>query len=246
MAAHTCTCTRMHMNTHACNDMCTRTRMHTQAHGALDGHAATAGASHAGGHGTPGGGGSPHLLGNSSKFRRSPGHAVLRNPVAQPVPAAGGIRFPQSFPRGPSRSPSGCPGSPSPPGFQLLGGAPSTPRAVIKVCASSPARFVSLTQGPEAIPMSHLACPAHRVLPNMSCLSCPACHILPAASQQPDPPVPQRQLDRSCTLNSGSGGTRTVQEGKPSSPRDGEGTAGAGWKPWSRGAPVVSQPGAKL
>lgn len=221
-------CARTHRNTPARDHACTRARTHARAHGALDGHTAAAGASCAG-HRAPGGGGVPRLLGDSSKFRRSPGHAAPRNPAAQPVAAAGRIRVPLSFPPGPSWSPSTRSGSAVPvaPRFPAARGKQPAPH-VLSLRRFLPSPLCQPESGAGGHPrvtsgVSCPPCPARHVLPAVSyhraLPPCPAHRVLPAASPQPDPPAPPQQLDGSCTLGRGSGWARTVREGKPSSPR---------------------------
>lgn len=59
----------------------------------------------------------PPLLGNSSKFRPSLGHARLRNPAAQPVPATGGDPVPAELSPRAKPGPERVPGVPVTPGF---------------------------------------------------------------------------------------------------------------------------------
>lgn len=171
---------RVHSDTHA------RDHARTNKHTGLG--TATAGPSHAG-HGmpetsrglaTPGGPcrllcpmprggqlGPPLLLVNSSKFRPSPGHAGLRNPASTAGPSRRqGSVSRRAFPEGKACL---CLGSPSPPGFPLLGDAPSTPRAVIKDPLG-----VRFLPSPFCQPESRTRC-HHLVLPAAPQAAKPAC-----------------------------------------------------------------------
>lgn len=182
----------------------------------LEGHAAAQPHAWRGGEG-----GAPSLLGNSSKFRPSLGHARLRNLAAQPVPATGRDPVPAELsPRAkpvPSRGPhrsgvSGSSGShPAPHVLSLQ---------IPWVCASSPALFVSLTHRPEAIPVS---CPPRPACRNPDSRTC----LYPSRSwTDPAPWAVALGGHTQCKSQAGVGNT--------SSPRAFLGTPTAGWKPWSR------------
>lgn len=115
----------------------------------------------------------PPFLGNSSKFRPSLGHARLRNPAAQPVPATGGDPVPAELSPRAKPGPERVPGVPVTPGFPAPRGGHPAPHVLSLripwVCASSPARFVSLTHRPDAIPTSCPPRPARRIPGSRTC-----------------------------------------------------------------------------